>query len=217
MSMTLCKPTCLLAVLALALFGCPSFSTMGTARTIGRGKTQLLVAAEGMGSATHSGVGVLPQLELAGRYGFTDDVELGLKAWYLGAALDAKVQLIRSANPESGLDVAFDPTIGWGAPNKLTVAVPLLLGFNFRGGHQLVLGPRLVDQLWFDPAQPAARAVNALLAGMSVGFAWKISERVRLMPELSVLYPIAAAPGVSTYAGTGVAYQGGFGILIFGG
>lgn len=200
----------------LALARCPSFSTMGTARTIGRGKSQLLVAAEGMGAVSGTGVGVLPQLEIAGRYGLTDDVELGAKGWYLGAAIDAKVQLLRSPNPESGLDLAIDPTLGWSAPNKLTVGVPLLLGVNVPGGHQLVIGPRLVDELWFDPALPASRAANTLLAGTSLGFAWKISDRVRIMPELSFLYPLAAPPGVSTYAGAGVAYQGGFGILIDG-
>ena len=70
------------------LAGCPSFSTMGTARTLPKGKGQFFVAPGGMvlkdfqrdSNGQYESFG-LPTVEFGGRYGVTDGVEVGDLAW----------------------------------------------------------------------------------------------------------------------------------------
>lgn len=225
-----------LVPLALFLAGCPSFSTMGTARTLPPGNTQLVVSPQAAYTKRWSIAGleqrtdvVFPQLELGIHHGVTENVEVGAKIWVLGFEVDTKLQLGRSQSDSSGIDIAIDPGIGYlgftqgqgigttsltTSQNSLSLYLPLLVGFNFAGGNQLVLGPKIIEQIILPSSQTGAG--NVLWGGASVGYAWRFGN-FQLLPEVTVVYPMSVVqkPG-ATFSFSGIAVQGGVGLL-FGG
>ena len=78
----------ILGVLCIA--GCPSMSTIGSARTMDAGSTQFFVAPAYSSFSMGGEPLRQPQLELGGRYGITDNVELGAKLWLPGLELESK-------------------------------------------------------------------------------------------------------------------------------
>jgi len=222
--------------LALLLAGCPSFSTMGTARTVPVGKTQFVVSPQAAYTKEWSIAGldrrsdvVFPQFELGIHHGVTEDIEVGAKAWILGFVVDTKLQLLRSPSDSSGIDLAIDPGIGYlgftqgqslgttsltASQNSLSFYLPLLVGFNFAGGSQLILGPKLIDQIILPSSDTGAG--NVLWGGASLGYAWKVGN-FRLLPEVTVVYPMSVVQKTgATFNFSGIAVQGGIGLL-FGG
>jgi hypothetical protein len=205
-------------VAVVGLTGCPSYSTMGLARPLRKGSMQTVVSPEAQGVASGLTV-VWPQTELGVRYGVTDSFELGIKAWLFGLALEGKIGLLESPTMESGVDLSFNPSasymgIGWGfgGVNLITVSLPLLVGFNF-GGNQLVLGPKLVDHMVI-----AGGVGNLLNVGLSLGYAIKLGDEFRLMPEISATTPIFGqagsavgfgfVPGAMVHVGIGIMFGG---------
>ncbi len=190
-----------LLVAALLVFGCAPVNAVGRARTLPVGKTQI-VAAPHVGLVA-GGSFAAPSLvpELSARYGFTDSIEAGGRVWavplrgfsVLGAAGDLKLQLKRSDRPDSGVDVAFAPSLGYhqlvigGTPTARVVFVsaPVLVGFNLSERVQLVLGPMLADQIW---TSPTAGTVNAFLYGSSAALAIRIADKVTVMPQAALLF-----------------------------
>jgi len=204
------KRSQLLPALAMALVtltGCPSISTLGTARTLPKGKGQFFVAPGAMVlkdfQRTSDGVAdsfTLPSMEVGGRYGVTDSFELGGKVWSLGMEIDSKFQVFRAETPDAGLDLAIAPGVSvYPFRSGDTDAVyaylhlPLLLGIN-AGGSQLVLGPRLSDLI----VRASGENLNVLFLGGSLGYAWKAGDGFRLLPEVSVAWPIHAWEGTTT-------------------
>ncbi|MFZ5468963.1 MAG: hypothetical protein ACOZIN_05935 [Myxococcota bacterium] len=180
--------------------GCASVGPLGRARTLEVGHTEV-VAAPSLGVLRAGGM-VLPSVvvEAGARRGFTERLEGGVRLWGLpgrgfstfGGALEGKIQLRRSQTSAKGTDVALATAAGYhqvtlgGAPSRAGVAsLTLMLGFNFSERHQLILGPRVVDQLW---TSPGANTVNAVLFGASVGFAWRLRPSFTLLPELSLMH-----------------------------
>ena len=217
----------LLPALAL-LAGCPSFSTMGTARTLPKGKGQFFVAPGGMvlkdfqrdANGQYESFG-LPTVEFGGRYGVTDGVEVGGKVWMLGAEIDSKFALLRAPSADAGLDVSLAPAISLypftSGDQNATYAwihLPLLVGVNL-GGSQLVLGPRASGMF----ITGSGDDVSALWLGGSLGYAWKVGDGFRLLPEVSVAYPAHVRVGASATTDLepkGAIVQGSIGLL-FGG
>lgn len=195
----------LAALAALAtLTGCPSFSTMGTARTLPKGRGQFFIAPGATvlqdfqqrddGSSESFG---LPSLEFGGRYGVTDRVELGGKIWMLGMEIDSKFALVRAETPDAGVDVALAPAVSFypfrSGDTDATYAyfhLPLLIGVN-AGGSQLVIGPRVSDLV----IRGGGENLNAVMLGGSLGYAWKLGDGFRLLPEVSLAYPIHVTQG----------------------
>jgi hypothetical protein len=215
---------------ALALLtGCPSFSTMGTARTLPKGKSQFFLAPGGMvlrdfqrnSSGTFDSFG-LPTVEFGGRFGVTDDAEVGGKLWLTGAEIDTKFALARAESPEAGLDLALAPavsvypfTVGDTSATYAWVHLPLLIGFNTGGGSQLVLGPRMSGMI----IGGAGERITAIWLGGSVGWAIKLGDGFRLLPEVSIAYPATVWSGGSSTTSLdpkGAMIQGSLGFL-FGG
>jgi hypothetical protein len=128
-------------------------------------------------------------------YGIAEGVELGARVWGVytpnfltsfGGSLDSKWQLSRGK-----IDVALASSVGYhqltlgGAPwHTFHATLPLLFGWNL-GRHQLVFGPRVADYLLTAYGQ---NTVNSFWGGLSLGFAWRVSERIDLLPELVILY-----------------------------
>jgi hypothetical protein len=182
----------------MLLAGCPSFTTMGTARTIEKGKGQFYVALGGIslqdfeqdaaGEANSIG---LPTFEFGGRWGVADGVEVGGKVFPIGAELNAKFALIRPETP-AGLNLAVGPAASvYAFPSDedtftlVWLHLPLLVGLNM-GGSELVIAPRISDLM----VSGGGDSINTVFAGGSLGFAWKVSDGFRILPEIAFTTPI---------------------------
>lgn len=185
----------LVAVLALVAAvgggGC-TFSSLTSARTIDPGEAQFGVAGQGLRINKAGNPLTTPSVEIAGRYGVTPNVEVGMRAFIPGVFADAKVQLKRSATPDSGIDIAVDPAVGYlripdsNAAEEATLhivslSLPVLIGFNVGRGNSVVLAPRIVEEMWLGES-----TVNRVSVGTALGFIWKVTDSVRIMPEVSV-------------------------------
>ncbi len=212
----------------LLLAGCPSFSTMGTARTLPKGKGQFFVAPGGMvlkdfqrdSNGQYESFG-LPTVEFGGRYGVSDGVEVGGKVWMMGAELDTKFALLRAPTADAGLDLALAPSLSFypftsGDQNATYgwLHLPLLVGVNL-GGSQLVVGPRVSGML----ITGSGDDISAIWLGGSLGYAWKVGDGFRVLPEVSVAYPARVTVSATTdtdLVPDGAIIQGSIGLL-FGG
>jgi len=205
-------PTVLLA--AVFLCGCPSISLLGSARTLDKGKTQFAAGLSSSGSVftrtpmNGQPFNIAPQPELAVRHGVSDRVELGGRLWGTGLQADAKVALLRGPG-DVGFDVSVAPSLGviWAPGENVVPSIPVqaavLGGYRF-GAGEVTLGLRLFDQIVFYEG-----AVNQFWGGANLGVALKLTDTVRLMPEVAVLVPFRTVVNE-------VAFQGGLGVL-FGG
>ncbi len=189
---------------------------MSSARTLQKGKFQVSMAPGAYGAVSSTSNVYLPQLDLQGRYGVTDRFELGARLWLVGAAVDAKFGLFRSADPNNGFNLSVDPGLGYlgltssgsgssASVGTVTLYLPVLLGFRF-AGHELTVGPKLVDMVLLGSSNGTSTlGGNILLAGSSIGFAIRVGDNFKITPEASFLYPFAG----STTSGSNVAVGGG--------
>jgi hypothetical protein len=198
--------------IALALLaGCQSFSTMGRARVLDPGRFEVWLAPAALIVATDGGASIRPIGEAGLRYGLTRAVELDGRITTLGVALGPRLQLLRSASTTRGVDLALAPAVAWTYRDKLALEVPLLVGINLPGQHQIVLGPRLV---WQASLAAVPAPVSFGFVGLSVGIALRVSQRVWLMPEVAALTQIYADPGYSSNVAGAVGLQAGIGVLV---
>jgi hypothetical protein len=212
---------------------------MGLARTLDKGHVQGYITPGIIGAAGGGTGGVAPMFEGGIKYGITDNAEIGARLGLSGLSLQGKFSLMRSPTMDTGLDMALAPEIGGvfygatggassGGGGALSFALPLLIGFNM-GGHQFILGPKLADSLiWGGVSSGGAggsTTINVLMGGASVGFALKVGDSFRLLPEVSALYPIVGAASTSVggtssggvgFGGQALIFQFGLG-LVFGG
>lgn len=157
------RPLCARAIVALGallLPGCPSLLATGPARTVPPGETQATIAlgayrtvlvSESTGGVERSGEW-MPLLDGGVRHGLTDGADLGFRLGLGGMSVGPRLQLVRSASVERGVDVLLEPTIGvtgvlpserGGLVSGGYVSLALAVGLNLGEGHQLVLTPRL--------------------------------------------------------------------------
>jgi len=179
-----------------------SFSTYGTARPVDEGTTQFFVAPAVTRMARGGKPLVTPQLEMGARHGLSEDLEVGAKLWLPGVAADLKVRLLDGTDPDGmGFDLSLNPSFSWlgglagsdyeegNTLHIVTVTLPVLMGWDVGQGHQLVIGPRVVEQVWTGTGTTDLTA-NIVYVGTSVGFAWKASDDLRIIPEVSVVAPV---------------------------
>lgn len=236
---------CLMGLLG-ALNGCASFSTFGLARTLNQGAVQGWVApgagggsasttvANGTGGTTsQSATLAYPLLEGGVRFGVTDNVELGGKLGFNGLTVESKFALVRSPSMDSGVNLSLAPAVGfiaYGASSgsgansssaffgALSFHLPVLIGIDF-GGHELVLGPRIVDQVLFGAGSSGSASssstINIFYVGGSVGFAIRASSGVRILPEIAIGVPTVSTGdvGSSAKAFNALLFQGGVAFL----
>jgi hypothetical protein len=201
------------ALACIWLTGCPSFATLKTARALDPGQLQVTAATEVLGMAAPSGKGVggvRPDLVAAVRYGVADGFDVGARLEPVaGISGDTTIQIVRSRV----IDVALGPGGGYfQAPGRIgyepksieelaesplytiwSASVPLLVGFNFPGGHQLVVAPR-ATAYFSQPGNPGGNPTTGgveIFAGGSVGLSIKTSHALRVMPEIDVTKPVA--------------------------
>jgi hypothetical protein len=194
--------------LLVGVAGCPLLNGAGRARTLPVGRTEVAVVPEATLLSPKFGDrrAKLPwaQLRVDARRGLADRVEAGARVWGLslgslgfsvvGGAGDVKVQLRRAPGDveNAGLDVAIVPAVAYqrmsigGTPAHHTMVVlPVLLGWRFSRGRELVLGPRLAYERWTGESQ---YPIDAFFAGASAAFVLPMGKRFLFVPELGWLY-----------------------------
>ncbi|MBM7113052.1 hypothetical protein [Archangium primigenium] len=197
------------AALALGLLGsgCVSFSQVQTADTLGAGRFQLGLEpgaqpveeteTESDGTRTVKR-GYAPLVDLSLRYGVTERLDLGARIGSSSLELQSKILLTSPENESlaislapsaSGIFAAFGPL----EAGYLRVSLPLLIGIKTRGGSELVFGPRLDGRRFLAGAGEDTLGVNILNAGASVGYALRVSEGFRLLPEVAYSRTIAGS------------------------
>lgn len=138
----------------------------------------------------------VPNLSGAIRYGIADSVDVGVRWGANGVDLLGKVRL----TPAS-LDtvvVSVIPSMGGmylplekGDLSMLNMQLGMLVGMKLGKRNQLVFGPKV--QSW--QARGVVDSVDVkgsyVAAGGSVGVAIRLSDSVRLLPELSLAAPIS--------------------------
>jgi hypothetical protein len=179
--------------------GCAAMGTLDTADTVPKGKTRLCVQGWVQGVDDNLKPGVLPQVAAAARVGVADGVDIGGKLSLLGVEGSLKVQL---AGREEGAPFVMSvaPTVGaltfshawmdtdWKSKTQLYAALPILLAGRGPDGSQLVLGLRPTWMRFEEVANPEIR--NVLGMGLSLGYAFRVNEGLRVMPEFSVMVPL---------------------------
>jgi len=207
------------ALFALAagalLTGCPSFATLKTARALDPGQFQITGATEVLGqlaptNKTDPGLGgARPTVIVAGRYGVATGFDVGFRVEVVaGLSADSTIQLLRSPL----VDISLGPGVGYfQAPGPIaygprpievlateplytiwSVTMPLLLGFNFGAGNQVVVAPRVTSyfvQAGDGGGQWREGGIETFLGG-SLGVSFKLSHTLRVMPELDVTSPV---------------------------
>ena len=206
------------AVALLAAAGCYSFPTMARTRIQRPGHVELWAAPEGyLVVAPSTGAhefGITPRGVVEGgvRYGATDHLELDARVGTFGLELGPRIQLLRAPTPDAGFDIALAPAVEFTFPDKPALELPLQVGWNFTGGHQLIASARLVYQDHVGVGGVTG-PVSFMYAGASIGFAYRVTHCVSILPELAMLTQIYAEPGFSSSLGDAVGVQLGLGVL----
>lgn len=197
--MTLARRAALLMALA-SFTGCHAQSGFGRGTVVPRGAWKgsgfleaQLVTVRALPDANIPLPGVL--IGAGAARGMTRHFELGARAWGVytrhfltsyGGAIDTKWQL-STGSPKVALatSAGYHSLVLGGTPwHSFQATVPLLFGFDI-GKHQLIAGPRIAHYVLTSYGQ---NTINAFLGGASVGFAWRVSSKVDLLPELTYLY-----------------------------
>ncbi len=205
--------------------GCPSASTLQTVRTLPPSKLRLAVGMDVVslrgpalvGDATESGRLTLPQLEVAGRMGLSDRLDVGAKLFLVGALFDVKWQFLKTHR----VDAAVAPGLGWtllsgpattsgAAVNSLDLHLPFLFGFNVSDDITLMLGPRVLGRLSFSPSGAGVMQARLLpFIGGSAGVALQLGDSLVLLPEVTLLNVPGEVQGVVVHGGLGLMFGGG--------
>ncbi len=183
-------------VFALVGSGC-SMATLGSARPIDSGESQFVLAPSfnriGLSRSDRKG----PQFEIGGRYGVTDDVDIGARLWLPlpGYTIDSRIALKKSASADSGLDISLNPGLMYiyapgGDANDTalhftTLQVAALFGIHLPGGRQVVVGPKVIDIISTDTSVSLGSTFNMVIVGSSLGYVWPVTRNLTIVPEIA--------------------------------
>jgi len=207
--------------MALGLSGCLTTGVVQTAETTGEGNFQFAIEPGVVGFAG-GGDGLFgPSVNLSGRYGVSDRVDIGGR---IGTTLiEGQVKVMLTEPDPDAVQVALAPHLGGlalGSDGEVAglfwTKVPLLVDIPV-GSSDLVLGPGI---------RILGAGIGGDFAGLmalstSVGFAGRVGKRARLMPELGLEVPVFGAAGIDGasavgFGAGGVTYTFQLGILLGG-
>lgn len=225
------RRTCTLTLASLAGLcfisaGCPSIQSVQTAMTVGEGNYEVGIEPGTFGVAAQGGGVFVLAANVSARFGVSDKVDIGGRFGTSLLEVHGKF-MFTDPQDEQAIQAAFAPQLGG----------LFLGGGGSGGGYFWLTAPVLVDvpvkrsAFVFGPRTQIIGVVASgggeggggliLNVGSSVGFAGRVSDNVRLLPEFSAVVPVVA--GVSTTGGGGADFIGGgmlytftFGILIGG-
>jgi hypothetical protein len=177
----------LLLCASLPAWGCVTLGELQTADTVGAGRSRWNVHGK---AQYHGGDDVAPEASVGYQYGVTDSVDLGLRLFTAGAEVSGKVML---SPRDARTLVSLAPSVGGrfqGVEDYRTlhVALPVLMGLVGDNGSQWVLGLRPSLRRTWGSFPPSVS--NQYWVGTSVGYAFRVGERVKLMPELALAAPL---------------------------
>ncbi len=186
--------------------GCASIGTMQRAETLGSGNIQLGVEVASFGFQVEGESANAMQLDLALRYGISDRFDISARVGSSFMGVGGKIMLTPR---DSDIALSLAPSVsgvaiggfGLGA-GYLSMQFPVIVGIPVGPTSQLVVAPKLTDDLVFASGAGASAGANALGAGLSVGFAAGLSDNFTLMPEFAIAQPILLSAGASA-GGTG--------------
>ncbi len=190
-----------LVIAALSLIaGCPSFTTVGSARTIDRGHLQWVTGLGAMAirdpvaDATEArSTQAVPALETGIRYGLRDRLELGAKLWALGVQTDVKVAIVRSRTREGGVSISANPAVSFeGEPTENLHSTSLhgdaLVGYRVHGHEWIAIGgfvARFVTRTFTGET----RHDHVIYGRIAVGVGIRVCPWLRLQPQVGLVYP----------------------------
>jgi hypothetical protein len=203
----------IVVLLAITETGCAVGPRLSRARALPEG--ELEVVAGSSLSLVGSGQTKFPagSLDSTVRVGVFEDFEVGVGlrgAWtpqiaVFGAGADAKIQLIDARTREEGFELAVDPGFNWDAifsagelGHFFTFSLPVVLGLNIEGEHQLILAPAFIDT-WV--VSRGAAALHQPYFGGTLGFELRVDEMFSLLPSVGLFH---SPVGTEASGGTNV-------------
>ncbi len=187
----------ILCLLFIGLFfssSCGQLTSLQTAKVVGKGQMTIGAAAMGYGvddsiSGNEIGTGVFPHVEVFGRYGLSDNFDMGLKlSSAANLLLDGKFQFLGDGDSPfamaigAGLEYQFN---GVDNNNEFVyrVHVPVYLSFHPSEEFAVYATPRYMVQFADD---------NYNFPGGSFGFSYDFNSRLIGMLEGSLYKPFSA-------------------------
>lgn len=182
---------------------CATVGGVQTANTVGQGNLQIAAEPGLQVLAGKPGIQLYPHFDLAVRYGFTERLDLGLRAGWSFLETQAKYQLTDPAN--KNFIVSLAPTVGGVVQTTtgvdvlgavLTASTPVLFGIAV-GVHQLVLGVRSQHFIFIGNGAALNMPTYLLALGGSIGFALRFTDSLTLLPELAAVWPVSGGLAVT--------------------
>lgn len=219
-------------MLLLAALSACAPATLQTARTNGEGNFQFAVEPGVLAAVGGGGAAVIPALNLSGRYGVSDRVDMGLRIgtliYQLKFLLTYEYQLKFLLTDPAATDttaVSIAPStflffVGASGAGLLywDTRVPVLFGIPTGDGSEFTVGPKVHTTVLGAGGGGVGGGGLILYAGGTVGYAAKVGDKFRIMPGIDLEVPIVAGVTASTTGtGTSVAVTGFDGVLVLGG
>lgn len=214
------------AAAVLCLTGCPSMPMMTTAKTIGDGKNEIVIApgvvgfSAGVFDKTSTATITVPDVTLGYRRGIGENFDLGATLTGFGhLQLDGKVNLLGNTKADR-VALALDPTLGGVFAAVGTVSagyvdfgLPLLIDLAASDAIRLTVGPRYRGTYLFGSANSEGASTLLNYAGTGLGAEFIVSDVVALQPWGTVDY-LLNPPGDGTTDVSALFFTGGLAIKL---
>ncbi|AKT36345.1 hypothetical protein [Chondromyces crocatus] len=198
------------------LLGCPSYSSMTTAKAVTPGQFELGVSpgatglsygALGGSGAGSSGMVVIPNVDFGVRYGFHErfDAAFQISGWG-NFGVDAKVNFLDTEHFALAIDPGVNSTFlaaGENGAAFVQYQIPLLVDIAPADWVRITLGPRYVGLYAFSNNESAYEN----FVGGSVGLEFVASKRIRLQPHAGLVTWLG-----DTQSSSNVLFSAGFAI-----
>ena len=175
-----------MALAAFAGAGCATVGTFETASTLGKGQFEVGASSSVVSMDAGDDYSFpYPLLDMVGRYGVSDRVDISVGLGTAGTSVGTKVQLTSPENALAHVSVAPRLTYAPFLASVAQVDVPVLIGIPL-AKHELVFAAKVHDYSVF----AGDSSVSVWSAGGSAAFSFQLGKYVRVMPEYALLVPV---------------------------
>lgn len=198
-------------IIALFATACASVSTMQTPGVVPQGEVRWAISSSAAGADGDVQASADPNFEASVRYGAAENLDMGLKINFAGAALGVKYQFLKGDfDLALGLEAGYQyvRTSGTDKPASHVVVgqIPLLMEYHFNPYVGLAFGPKILGlyNAEIDNEQKTTDADgneitlktnradiwgnerSGLYVGLMVGLPLRLTEGIWFMPEINV-------------------------------